>query len=130
MKAKNLLVGALKALTKPAQPQELKSVPEAAQEVKGMTVDARDRVGPVLQAGTVADAIIEAIKDLNEDVQILDRGAYLRVLVPRRCVVTGAAIEKHLGRPFRHPGELEVIMSSFKGTMHMTQDETVWELRG
>ena len=31
----------------------------------------------------------------------MDRGAYVRVLVPQCCVVTRAAIEKHLGRPFR-----------------------------
>jgi len=41
-----------------------------------------DRVGPVLQTGTVSNAIVAAIKDLNQDVLVLDRGAYLRVLVP------------------------------------------------
>ena len=61
-----------------------------------------DRVGPVLQAGTVANAIIAAIKDLNQDVMVVDRGAYVRVLVPQCCVVTRSAIEKHLGRPFRN----------------------------
>ena len=39
-----------------------------------------DRVGPVLQAGTVADEIIAAIKDLNQDVMVVDRGAYIRGL--------------------------------------------------
>jgi hypothetical protein len=47
-----------------------------------------DRVGPVLQSGTVANAIVAAITELNEDVMVLDRGAYVRVLVPRCCVVT------------------------------------------
>ncbi|MGB8325699.1 MAG: MmoB/DmpM family protein, partial [Candidatus Acidiferrum sp.] len=74
-----------------------------------------DRVGPVLQSGPVANAIIAAIKDLNQDVVLVDRGAYVRVLVPRCCVVTRSAIETHLGRPFRFPGELEIVMSGFKG---------------
>jgi hypothetical protein len=88
-----------------------------------------DRVGPVLQSGTVANAIIAAIKDLNEDVIVLDRGAYVRVLVPRCCVVTRSAIEKHLGRSFRFPGELETVMSAFKGSLQLKQDEAAWRIR-
>jgi hypothetical protein len=85
-----------------------------------------DRVGPVLQSGTVANAIIAAIKDLNQDVLIVDRGAYVRVLVPQSCVVTRSAIEKHLGRSFRFPGELETVMSAFKGSLQLNQDDAVW----
>ena len=40
-----------------------------------------DRVRPVLQSGSVANAIVAAIKDLNQDVLVVDRGAYVRVLV-------------------------------------------------
>src|ERR1700675_2317376 len=85
-----------------------------------------DRVGPVLQAGTVANAIIAAIKDLNQDVMVVDRGAYIRVLVPRYCVVTRPAIETHLGRSFRFPGELETVMSAFKGSLQLNQDDAAW----
>jgi toluene monooxygenase system protein D len=85
-----------------------------------------DRVGPVLQSGPVASAIIAAIKDLNQDVLVVDRGAYVRVLVPRCCVVTRSAIENHLGRPFRFPGELETVMSAFKGSLQLSQDEAAW----
>src|SRR6201982_1163418 len=85
-----------------------------------------DRVGPVLQSGTVANAIIAAIKDLNEDVMVVDRGAYVRVLVPRCCVVTRSAIEKHLGRSFRFPGELETVMSAFKGSLELNQNDAAW----
>jgi hypothetical protein len=85
-----------------------------------------DRVGPVLQSGTVANAIIAAIKDLNRDVIVVDRGAYLRVLVPLCCVVTRSAIEKHLGRSFRFPGELETVMSAFKGSLQLNQDDAAW----
>jgi toluene monooxygenase system protein D len=85
-----------------------------------------DRVGPVLQSGPVANAIIAAIEDLNQDVMVVDRGAYVRVLVPRCCIVTRSAIEQHLGRPFRFPGELETVMSAFKGSLQLSQDEAAW----
>lgn len=85
-----------------------------------------DSVGPVLQSGPVADAIIAAIKDLNQDVIVVDRGAYVRVLVPQCCVVTRSAIEQHLGRPFRFPGELETVMSAFKGSLQLNQDDAAW----
>ena len=88
--------------------------------------DIYDRVGPVLQSGTITNAIIAAIKDLNQDVMIVDRGAYVRVLVPRCCIVTRSAIEKHLGRSFRFPGELETVMSAFKGSLQLNQDDASW----
>ena len=89
--------------------------------------DLYDRVGPVLQTGAIGAAIVAAIKDLNPDVMVLDRGAYLRVMVPRRCFVTRVAIEKHLGRAFRFPGELETVMSAFKGALQLGQEEAVWQ---
>lgn len=92
----------------------------------GQIRETYDRVGPVLQSGMVADAIIAAIKELNEDVMVVDRGAYVRVLVPQSCVVTRSAIEKHLGRPFRFPGELETVLSAFKGSLELNQDDAAW----
>jgi toluene monooxygenase system protein D len=86
-----------------------------------------DRVGPVLQSGPIAHAIIAAIKDLNKDVMVVDRGAYLRVLVPRCCFVTRSAIEQYLGRSFRFPGELELVMSGFKGSLRLNQDDAAWQ---
>ena len=85
-----------------------------------------DRVGPVLQSGTVADAIVAAITEMNDDVMVIDRGAYVRVLVPQCCVVTRSAIEKHLGRSFRFPGELETGMSAFKGAFQLNQNDAAW----
>jgi toluene monooxygenase system protein D len=92
----------------------------------GNVPETYDRVGPVLQSGSVANAIIAAINDLNQDVMVVDRGAYVRVLVPRCCVVTRSAIEKHLGRSFRFPGELETLMSAFKGSLQLNQDDATW----
>ena len=87
-----------------------------------------DLVGPVLEAGAVADAITAAIRELNAGVELLDRGAYVRVLVPQRCSVTRAAIERALGAMFRLPGDLELVMPSFQGRFTVTEDEAIWEL--
>ncbi len=83
-------------------------------------------VGPVLEAGDVADALIAAIREHNTHVTVRDRGAYLRVLVPVRCVLRRDAIERALGRPFRFPGDLERLMPSFKGQLTITDEEVVW----
>ena len=90
-------------------------------------VNIYNHVGPVLQNGVLGAAIVSAIRDLNSEVLVLDRGAYLRVLVRQRCVVTPNAIEKHLGRTVRFPGELETVMSAFKGSLLLSEDEAIWQ---
>src|SRR5882757_5319945 len=87
-----------------------------------------DHVGPVLQAGALTNAIVAAIRDLKSEVIVVDRGAYIRVLAPKTCMVTRMSIEGHLGRPMRFPGELETVMSAFKGAIRLTQDEAVWQI--
>lgn len=86
-------------------------------------------VGPVLQRGRAADAVVAAIVALNEEVRLLDRGAYVRVYVPGRCVVTRSAIEQAMGQAFVLPGDLEAIMSSFKGRLHINDEQASWEFR-
>jgi toluene monooxygenase system ferredoxin subunit len=98
-----------------------------AEEERGRGGELVERVGPVLEAGPAADAVVAAIRFLNEDVQVLDRGAYLRVLVPGACLVTRAAIEAELRTPFRFPGDLERVMPSFKGKLTVTEDEARWQ---
>jgi toluene monooxygenase system ferredoxin subunit len=89
-----------------------------------------DEVGPVLQSGPVADAVVAAILAENAGARVVDRGAYLRVLCPGTCVVTRAAIEARTGAAFRLPRDLELLMSSFKGRFRVTEDEARWEVRG
>jgi len=93
-------------------------------------VEARSAVGPVLIAGPLSNAVVAAIQDENRDVVVLDRGAYLRVLVPRRCVVTRAGVEQRTGQPFRLPTDLEAIMASFKGKLALDASGAVWSLPG
>jgi len=84
-------------------------------------------VGPILRHEGPTAGVIEALRRLNPRMTLLDRGAYVRVQVPRRCVLTRAAVEEELGRPFRLPGDLEPLMPSFQGRMTLTADEVVWE---
>jgi hypothetical protein len=86
----------------------------------------RDHVGPVLCTGVVADAVIAAIRQHHGETVVLDRGAYRRVLVPGRCVVTRTAIEEHLGRPVHFPGDLEKVMPAFKGRFTVSATCAVW----
>lgn len=83
-------------------------------------------VGPVLTAGPQAGAVVAAIRELNDRVTVIDRGAYLRIEAPLSCVVTRAAIERHLGRCFELPGDLEAIMPSFAGRLVVTSDQAEW----
>ena len=86
-------------------------------------------VGPVLEASELGLAVLAAIRSLNAQVLVQDRGAYLRVSSPRRCVVTRRAIEHELGRPVRLPGDLELAMPSFKGRLRIDAEGAVWEAK-
>lgn len=86
----------------------------------------RDHVGPVLRTGFLANAVIAAIQQRHAEAVVLDRGAYRRVLVPGRCVVTRAAIEAHLGQPVHFPGDLEKVMPAFQGHFTVSEACAVW----
>jgi len=86
----------------------------------------RARVGPVLDASDRGRAVLEAIRRSNPSVQVIDRGAYARVLVPGSCRVTRGAIEGVLGRPFVLPTDLEAVMPAFKGFLRMDHDSIEW----
>jgi toluene monooxygenase system ferredoxin subunit len=83
-------------------------------------------VGPVLEASESGRAVVAAIRELNDPVEVLDRGAYLRVLVPDRCLVTRQAIEQALGRAFHLPTDLEALMPAFKGFLQMDDERVEW----
>ena len=83
-------------------------------------------VGPVLTSSTTTDAIVEAIQNENVGVVVEDRGAYRRILVAGRCEVSKSGIEAALGREVRFPGELEIVMSTFKGRIMLDEDRAVW----
>ena len=89
-------------------------------------LETSEDVGPVLEASNAGRAVLSAIRAENPNVNVIDRGAYLRVLVPRRCTVSRAGIERELGREFRLPGDLESLMPSFKGMLVLDGDHIEW----
>ena len=82
-----------------------------------------NNVGPVLRAGEIADAAIEAVYEDNEDkeVTVEDRTAYVRVEVPHECIIRRTTMEEILGRPFQMR-ELETVLGSFAGRIETTSD--------
>jgi hypothetical protein len=85
-----------------------------------------DGVGPVLTKGALTDAVVTALREDNRELSCVDRGAYLRISVPRQCRLLRAAVERHSHAPFRLPADLEAIMPSFKGRLHLTEDQVTW----
>ena len=84
------------------------------------------RVGPVLQASELGRAVLAAIRELNPGLEVIDRGAYLRVSAPPPCVLTRAAVERITGQSFLLPGDLEQVLPSFHGCLALDADRVEW----
>ncbi len=80
-------------------------------------------VGPVLRAGEVADAVVDALEQDNPGKAFVveDRVTYIRVETEGECVVRADTVARLLGRPFRI-AELEVNLTSFSGRIETTDD--------
>ena len=80
-------------------------------------------VGPVLRAGEIADAVVEALQEDNpgKEFTVEDRVAYVRAETEGECVVRAETVARVLGRPFKI-AELEVNLSSFSGRIETTDD--------
>lgn len=73
-------------------------------------------VGPVMRAGDLAMAVIEAAKIDNPGKEIVvdDKRAYIRIHTDKEMFLRRETIEAELGRPFKM-NDLEVDLSSFAG---------------
>lgn len=80
-------------------------------------------VGPVMRAGDLAQAVVEAAKLDNPGKEILvdDKRAYIRIHAEQEMILRQATIEEELGRPFRM-NDLEVDLSSFAGQIESGDD--------
>ena len=83
--------------------------------------------GPVLLSSELGLAVLSAIKAENSDVQVQDRGTYLRVLRSPRCAVSRRGIETALGRPVQLRSDLELCMPSFRGRLSVDDERATWE---
>lgn len=88
------------------------------------------RVGPVLQADELGRAVALAIVEANPGAEIIDRGAYYRVLADDHCAVTRAAVERISGRAFMLPGDLERVMPAFSGYLTINPTAASWTHEG
>nr|AAB58743.1 TbhD [Burkholderia cepacia] len=75
-----------------------------------------NRVGPVMRAGELVDAFVEAAREDNpgKEICVDDKRAYLRIDTDGELILPRETIERALGRPFKMP-DLEVELSSFAG---------------
>jgi toluene monooxygenase system protein D len=75
-----------------------------------------NRVGPVMRAGDVALAAVEAAEMDNPDkeIHVDDKIAYLRIAAEGELILTRESMEECLGRPFKMQ-EIEINLSSFSG---------------
>jgi hypothetical protein len=83
-------------------------------------------VGPVLIANAAGRAVVEAIQRRNTAVRVVDRGAYLRVLVPQRCVFVADDVRQPGGEPFELPIDLEAVMPAYQGTLRVDGRTVEW----
>jgi MmoB/DmpM family len=86
-----------------------------------------DLVGPVIRAGNLAEAVVEAVAADNpgKDVLVLDRDDYIRIHTVGECRLTLASLQAALGGPYQLAA-LEIDMPSFKGRLKTRTDEYVW----
>lgn len=80
-------------------------------------------VGPVMRAGDLALAVIEAAKVDNpgKEIVVEDKRAYLRIHTDHEMILRRETIEEELGRPFKM-NDLEVDLSSFAGQIESGND--------
>ena len=82
-------------------------------------------VGPVMRAGDLAMAVIEAarIDNPGKEIFVEDKRAYVRIHAEQEMILRQQTIEEELGRPFKI-NDLEVDLSSFAGQIE-SQDNAV-----
>ena len=89
------------------------------------TADAyrNNRVGPVLRASPLTEAVVEAAEEDNpgKQIRVDDKGAYVRIDCEGELILRRETLERALGRPFRM-SELEVNLASFAGRIETTED--------
>ena len=88
----------------------------------------KNPVGPVLRMGDEVEQIIAAIEDDNPgtDIEVIDRGAYVRVQAEDEITVTQQTLRRHLGADYEIRS-FGAIMSAFGGRAITTSDAITWQ---
>ncbi|WP_456406730.1 MmoB/DmpM family protein [Thiolapillus sp.] len=82
-----------------------------------------NQVGPVMRAGDVAQAAVEAAEMDNpgKEITVDDKVAYLRIAAEDELILTRESMEECLGRPFKMQ-DIEINLSSFAGQIDANSD--------
>ena len=88
----------------------------------------KNPVGPVLRMGDQIEDVIRAIRDDNpeQEIEVIDRGSYVRVQGDRRVRVTQETLREYLGADYEIRS-FGTMMSSFVGRVINSSEEIVWE---
>jgi toluene monooxygenase system protein D len=88
----------------------------------------KNPVGPVLRMGDEVEQIIAAIEDDNPDtdIEVIDRGAYVRVQGEDQITVTQQTLRRYLGADYEMRS-FETIMSAFSGRVVTSSDAITWQ---
>ncbi len=88
----------------------------------------KNPVGPVLRMGDEVEPIIAAIEDDNPgtDIEVIDRGAYVRVQGEGQITVTQQTLRRYLGADYEIRS-FGGIMSAFSGRAITTSDAITWQ---
>jgi toluene monooxygenase system protein D len=86
-------------------------------------------VGPILRMSDDVELVIEAIRDDNPDreIEIIDRGAYVRIQADDYLLVTEVSLQRHLGEDFQIRS-LEAMLTAFAGRIKTASDQIEWHL--
>jgi toluene monooxygenase system protein D len=84
----------------------------------------KNLAGPVMQAGELADAVVEAaeIDNPGKEIFIDDHIAYLRIQADGELILRSETVAECLGRSFEMR-ELEVKLSGFSGQIDYGTDQ-------
>jgi toluene monooxygenase system protein D len=86
-------------------------------------------VGPILRMCEEVEPVIDAIREDNPDVdiEVIDRGAYVRVQAENYLRVTEATLQRHLGPAFQIRS-VEGMLTAFAGRIKTASDQIEWHL--
>lgn len=81
-------------------------------------------VGPVMKAGEVGEAVIEAIREDNQGrkIEVEEHESYYRVKVEGECVICLATVSDMLGRDVL-VSDIEINMPAFEGFIRVGTDQ-------
>jgi len=81
-------------------------------------------VGPVMKAGEIGEAVIEAIQEDNQGrkIEIEEHASYYRVKVEGECLISMATVSDVLGREVL-VSDIEQNMPSFEGFIRVETDQ-------